>query len=52
MSASALQCFLVEDPATLLPFTHAPAHTVRLISLTHVQSEPVGVEADSSLERS
>lgn len=31
--------------------TRSPAHTVRLISLPHLQSEPVGVEADSSLER-
>lgn len=31
--------------------TRSPAHTVRLISLPHLQPEPVGVEADSSLER-
>lgn len=31
--------------------TRAPGHTVRLLSLPHLQTEPVGVEADSGLER-
>jgi hypothetical protein len=31
--------------------TRSPSHTVRLLSLPHLQPEPVGVEADSSLER-
>jgi hypothetical protein len=31
--------------------TRSPGHTVRLLSLPHLQPEPVGVEADSSLER-
>lgn len=31
--------------------TRSPGHTVRLLSLPHLQPEPVGVDADSSLER-
>lgn len=31
--------------------TRSPGHTVRLLSLPHLQPEPIGVDADSALER-
>lgn len=38
-------------PSTRKVVTRSPGHTVRLLSLPHLQPEPVGVEADSGLER-